>query len=62
MNDPEGSRVGYPRELPGLSQANHLSFFMFGATLVQTGYHSMEIIDSMDKMTPVYGYPVDLRP
>jgi hypothetical protein len=59
MNDPEGSRVGYPEELPGLSQADHLSFIMLGATLVQTGYHSMEIIDSMDEMALVYGNHVD---
>jgi hypothetical protein len=56
MNDPEGSRVGYPEELPGLSQADHLSFIMFGATLVQTGYQSMEIIESVDIFTPTYGY------
>jgi hypothetical protein len=48
--------VKYQTENP----VDHLSFIMLGATLVQTQYQSMEIIDSMDKMTPADGDWVDL--
>jgi hypothetical protein len=39
-------------KVSGWSKVDHLSLFMFGATLVLTGCQSMEIIDFIDKMTP----------
>jgi len=51
------SKSGF--ELLG-KNADHLSFFMLGATVVQHRFQSMEIIDFMDKMTPAYDDSIDL--
>ena len=40
--------------------ADHLSFIMFGAILVQMQYQSMEIVDSVDNLAPAYGDPIDI--
>jgi len=48
-----------PREI---QLADHLSFIMLGATLVQMGYQSMDNIDFMDKTTPTYVYLIELLP
>ena len=41
-------------------EVDHLSFFMSGAISVQMRYQSMEIIDSVDNLTPTYGDCVPL--
>ncbi len=44
-----------PVSAPNLDIMSRLSFFMFGADLVQMGYQSMETIDFIDISKPKTG-------